>query len=158
MRNLIGFPEKSETEEVEEVEPVGSLPQDESDESVDNGKWINKQAKEKQDLIRQEFAEKPWLKRVDFQLVENVMEGFEKPFVEDMLLPMARIKDSFEKQLEKISKGRSFGNIPVKFSSSLSFLTSSTNSFICLLVSCFSSLVLPTIWAFMPSISILLLL
>jgi len=114
IRQSMGFPEKAEEEEPEEEIPVEGLPGEEppSDEEIEN--WISAQPKEKQDLIRKEFAEKPWLKRVDFTAIKGTLDDQDGKFVDDLKQSMAEVRISIEKQIINIVGQRSLGNVKLK--------------------------------------------
>ena len=115
VRQIMGFPEKAEEEELppEEI-PGGGLPGEEppSDEEIEN--WISAQPKEKQDFIRKEFAEKPWLKRVDFTAIKGTLDDQDTKFVDDLKESMAQARVSIEKQIINIVGQRSLGNVKLK--------------------------------------------
>ncbi len=102
IRNMIGMPEKTEEEEIPEELP---------EEMPNNDEWVNAQPFERAEFIISEFAEKPWLKRVNFSRLEKSLDRQDKAFVDEMNDIMAKTRISLEKQIAKVAGQRSFGNV-----------------------------------------------
>lgn len=101
-RRLMGFPEKQEP--AEGAEPV----------EADNEEWIETQDEERREFIRKEFAERPWLKRVDYTRTQRALDAQDTKFLEDLRTLMARVRMSVEQQIIKIAGKRSMGNVAPK--------------------------------------------
>jgi len=114
VRNIMGFPEKAEEEEEPEEIPGEVLPGEEppSDEEIEN--WISAQPKEKQEHIRKDFADRPWLKRVDYTAIKGTLDDQDGKFVDDLNDSMAQAQMSLEKQITNIVRDRSLGNVQLK--------------------------------------------
>jgi len=114
VRNIMGFPEKAEEEEPEEEPPPVPLPGEgpPSEEEIEG--WISAQPKEKQDHIRKTFAERPWLKRVNFTAIKATLDDQDKKFVDNLNESMAEARTSIEKQIINIVGTRSLGNVKLK--------------------------------------------
>ena len=109
IRRLLNMPEKTEEEEPEE-EP-GMIPGEEPEEEPDNEDWISAQPDDKADFIKKEFAEKPWLKRVNFARIEKTFDKGEKAFIADLTENLAKVRKSIEYQIVKITGDRSLGTV-----------------------------------------------
>lgn len=107
IRNLVGFPEKKEEIEEEPAEII-------SPEEPDNEEWIEAQPKEKGDFVRKQFAQKPWLRRVDFAKIEQALDDQDSKFEKEMADILAQAKVSLDSQVIKIGGERSFGNVKPK--------------------------------------------
>jgi len=90
----------------------------EPDEMPDNEDWID--AQPDSEFIRKEFAEKPWLRRVNFTRLERTLDNRDEIFLNDLNDVMAKVKQSLEKQIVKLAGDRSFGNIQPKEFESIS--------------------------------------
>ncbi len=110
VRNLMGFPEKSEEEEV--------LPEETPQENLD---WLLDQPQEDMQFIKKEFSDKPWVRRVNFARIEKTLNTTDKMYGQEVadLLADARVK--IEKQIAKVAGERSMGNVDIKEISVLSF-------------------------------------
>ena len=103
IRNMLNMPEKTEEEEIESEEFPEELP--------NNDEWVNAQPFEKAEFITKEFAEKPWLKRVNFSRLEKSLDRQDEKFVAEMNDIMAKTRISLDKQIAKVCGQRSFGNV-----------------------------------------------
>jgi len=101
IRKTLGMPEKSEPDPDEM--PV---------EMPDNQQWINGQPDS--EFILQQFKDKPWLKRVDFALMERRWNNADASISHKLTDITAQIKDDLFKQVEKIGGDRSWGNVDPK--------------------------------------------
>jgi len=109
LRNLMGFPEKEEEEEEEGGEGEIIPP-----EEPDNEEWIEAQPKEKGEFIRKQFAQRPWLRRIDFARIEQSLDDQDNKFEKEMADILAQARVSLETQVIKIGGERSFGNVKPK--------------------------------------------
>jgi hypothetical protein len=111
IRKQLNFPEKEEAEE-----GGGDLPPDEDMPveipALDD--WINNKPEGQRAHIQQQFAEKPWLKRINFAKLERKWINQEKSMVDDLNVVMASISVSMEKQIRKIGGDKSWGNVNPK--------------------------------------------
>jgi len=109
LRRLIGAPEKSEVEEIEPELPV--QPVDEPIEIPDNEDWVESKPEEQQELIRKEFSEKPWLKRVNFARLEKAWNKKDSDFLNGMIETMVELSQNIQNQIKKLFGVRSGANI-----------------------------------------------
>ena len=117
IRQLMGAPEKTEEEEIEE-EPEEIITPEEGleppPEPPENDDWIAGQEPERQEHIKKEFAERPWLRRVNFARIEKTLDDQDALFVDQLNDLMASARVSIEKQIANIAGQRSFGNVKPK--------------------------------------------
>lgn len=109
VRNLIGAPEKAVDDDPDPVPndlPMDVIP--------DNTDWIAAQPEEQQDAIQREFAEKPWLRRVDFARLETGLDETDDRFLTQLADIMGQWRASLESQVAKIIGQRSMGNVAPK--------------------------------------------
>jgi SPP1 gp7 family putative phage head morphogenesis protein len=104
LRRTMGAPKKPEVEEIEG--PPIEQPQ------LDD--WIDAQPQQQQDFILKEFAEKPWLKRVNFARIEIEFDRNETRLSDELNDAMAHTRRIFEKQIIKIGGDKSWGNVKTK--------------------------------------------
>jgi len=113
IRQILGFPDKTEPEEGEEEPVADELPAEQpTEEDIEN--WISAQPKEKQEHIRKEFAERPWLKRIDFTILKATLDEQDGKFLDDLKQSMAETRVTIEKQIINIVRDRSLGNVQLK--------------------------------------------
>ena len=113
IRRLMGAPEKVEEEEPEDPEfPEGNP--DEPIEIPDNQDWVEEKPEDQQQFILKEFAEKPWLRRVNFARLEKTLDKNDQKFIDEIIEIMALVSASVEKQIIKLFGERSGGNIQPK--------------------------------------------
>lgn len=103
LRNLTGFPEKSEEMPIEDNEPV-DIP--------DLEDWINE--KDDQNFIRKELKEKAWTRRVNFVKLERNFDKADKKLSDEMSNIMATVRLSLESQIARMIGERSMGNVKPK--------------------------------------------
>jgi len=112
IRNLMGFPEKSEEENIEDQpEDIG----------MDNLDWLLDQPEEDIGFIKSEFKEKPWLRRVNFKRLENTLTTVDKAFGQDVADILADVRFNFESQIAKLAGERSLGYVKPKELESIKF-------------------------------------
>jgi SPP1 gp7 family putative phage head morphogenesis protein len=126
IRNLMGAPEKPEEEEEEPEEPEGDesllpLPDDQQippeDMPVDMPEqegWINALPQEHREYVLKEFADKPWLKRINFAQMEGALDRQDESFADEMADILAGVRLKIEKDIIKVAGQRSFGNVKPK--------------------------------------------
>jgi SPP1 gp7 family putative phage head morphogenesis protein len=120
VRRMMGFPEKGETEggnrETETGkrkpenggadEPAGGMP--------DNEEWVEELPEEQKEAVRREFAEKPWLRRIDFSALERRMNESEQAFLDELQANLAEMRLDLERQIRELGGERSWGNVEPK--------------------------------------------
>ena len=109
IRNLLGFPEKPEDEEVDETPPENApteMPEQEG--------WIDAQPEPERSFIKQQFADKPWLKRVNFAQIEATLDKQDEAFIDEMADILANVRFKIEKDIAKVAGQRSFGHVKPK--------------------------------------------
>ena len=119
IRQLIGFPEKSEDTEEEipgnEIFPgEGGGLEGEDEDIPDNEEWIEGQPEEKQEHIRREFAEKPWMRRVDFSRIKRNLDRQDEGLIDGLSVVMGQIRLDIEKQIEKLVGDRAVQSLKPK--------------------------------------------
>lgn len=117
IRKLMGFPEKAEPEEPavqpqapgEAILPEDMLPT----EQPDNQAWVDAgpQPEDKKQAARKAFAERPWLKRVNFASVEKTMKATDSALSAALSSIMAKVKLNIDDQVIRIVGERSWGNV-----------------------------------------------
>jgi SPP1 gp7 family putative phage head morphogenesis protein len=105
VRNLVNFPEKAEPELPEE----GELPSDGVIPAV--GDWLDELPAEVKEQVLRQFAEKPWLRRVNFAKIEGTMDKHDEALTSDLTDAMAAVTVSLESQIAKIWGDRSGQNV-----------------------------------------------
>ena len=104
-RQLLGYPEKPEDLEEEESE--------EDNPPIDED-LLPEGINPEDPFLMAEFAEKTWLRRVNFRSIEKTFNVNEKDFVLELNTILGRVRLSIDKQIVKIAGDRSFGNIDLK--------------------------------------------
>ena len=123
VRNLMGFPDKTEKEEEEKYDVTPIV-----EEQVLGGNAANPQGfpprdggkaggnaplppANKQLPVKKKFAESGWLNRVDFVEMKKTLDTKEKSFGRQLADVMGQIKESIYKQITTIVGQRSMGNV-----------------------------------------------
>lgn len=119
VRNLVGAPMKAEEQEVEgdghSKDTDSANPDTEETEEPDNNPAIEKADMSTVELKKQ-FAEKQWLRRVNFTAQETLMDKQDVKLSSALSDINAQVSVSLQRQIIKIAGDRSFGNIkPTEF-------------------------------------------
>ena len=116
IRRILGAPEKAEEEEPDPNEnhafPINGGGDDED--LPDNEEWIDEQPEEKRDHIRKLFAEKPWMRRVNFTRIKKEMDRGDQTAVDELNDLLAQARVAIEKQVDGIVGDRSLGKVDPK--------------------------------------------
>jgi SPP1 gp7 family putative phage head morphogenesis protein len=109
IRRQLGMPEKEEAEEKQPPNGAGFPPGEEPVEIPSLDDWIN--GRPDAELVRIDFADKPWLRRVNFAKIERRWINQDKRMADDLVNIMAMVSESIEKQVINIGGDSSWGNI-----------------------------------------------
>lgn len=107
-RELLGYPDMSEEDLNPEEEEEPDLTPDELDPEMLPDDL------DPDEPIFSSFAERSWLRRVNFKAIDNSFNRVEKIFQVDLNNVLGLVKLSIEKQIIKVAGERSFGNIQLK--------------------------------------------
>lgn len=108
IRRLINAPEKpeeiSDNNPSDNDLPINGLP--------DNDNWIN--AQKNAAHIRAEFESKPWLRRISFSEIKQVLDNHDDKFMQQLASAMGRVRVAIEDQIQRIVGERSMSNVSPK--------------------------------------------
>ncbi len=121
IREMMGFPEKGEEEPPPAPPPLpGEEPPPDNgegeaapgDEEMEPAEPPDEEEQKKfSDRFPKEFAERPWLRRVNFSAIEKGMTSFDKRLGEEMASIMAKASMAIKAQIVKLAGERSFGSV-----------------------------------------------
>jgi SPP1 gp7 family putative phage head morphogenesis protein len=119
IRNLMEFPQKPEEEEVPEVPPEdqdvipaeGDIEDEIEDELPDQTEFIASLSEHQLKHWKQDYAEMPWMKRVDFKEINNDMETGQEKYTNDLLPPLADTTVWLDKEVRKMWGDKSGTNV-----------------------------------------------
>jgi len=107
VRQIMDFPKKEEQGEL--PDDSDHLPVEQPDE-VELSDWLS--GKDRQ-LIK-EFAESPWMRRVNFVKIEKGLNAQDMEFSRELSMVMGQVRLSLEKQIVSVGGTRSWGNVNPK--------------------------------------------